>query len=298
MLELEVSRIPFNDVPQFSKTDTDYATHPERFRKWIEYLPEYASFDAIIRRRQDADVQRDLLVDVLEKQYQAIDEPTDHLGILRQPGQFTITTAHQPVLLTGPLYFIYKVCSAIHLADKLDQRYPDWGVHPVLVLGGEDHDFDEVNHLHLFGKSFTWESGQTGAVGRMQTDDLLPVLETVREVLGSSPFAGELAEMISQAFRPGRPYGQAMQKFVISLFRHTRLIVLQMDEKALKGAFAPVIREELFDTVSHALISETQSALEAAGYKPQAYLRDINLFYLHEGMRSRIVREESGYFKV
>ena len=209
-----------------------------------------------------------------------------------------MTTAHQPVLLTGPLYFIYKICSAIHLADRLNAQHHDSHVHPVFVIGGEDHDFAECNHLNLFGKTFTWETAQTGAVGRMHTDDLMPVLESIREVFGSSPYADALNGVIDEAFQPEWTYGQAMQKFVIRLFAHTPLIVLQMDDPAFKQAFTPVMRAELFDTVSHALISATQAELEEAGYKPQAYLRDINLFYLHDRMRSRIERSEDGLFRI
>ncbi|MBK7221085.1 MAG: bacillithiol biosynthesis BshC [Saprospiraceae bacterium] len=45
--------------------------------------------------------------------------------------------AHQPSLLTGPLYYIYKIFSAINLAEALSVRFPNnhfvpvWTVYPL-----------------------------------------------------------------------------------------------------------------------------------------------------------------------
>ena len=65
---------------------------------------------------------------------------------------FTVVTAHQPSLITGPLYFIYKIFSTIHLSRTLKAHYPAYNFVPVFVIGGEDHDFEEVNYINIFNK--------------------------------------------------------------------------------------------------------------------------------------------------
>ena len=44
-------------------------------------------------------------------------------------------------------------------------------------MASEDHDFQEVNHIHLFGKKIEWNSGQKGAVGRMSLEKIEAILD-------------------------------------------------------------------------------------------------------------------------
>src|SRR5437016_844244 len=71
---------------------------------------------------------------------------------LQQPNTFTITTAHQPVLFTGPLYVIYKIASAIVIAERLCKEFPGKHFIPVYCMGAEDHDFKEINHITINGE--------------------------------------------------------------------------------------------------------------------------------------------------
>ena len=52
-------------------------------------------------------------------------------------------------------------------------------------LASEDHDFDEINHIHLFGQTIQWDSSQGGAVGRMNLSDFKR-LDELNAVLGDS----------------------------------------------------------------------------------------------------------------
>src|SRR5690606_8288642 len=45
------------------------------------------------------------------------------------------------------------------------------------------------------------------------------------------------------------------------------------------------------------LVGETSEALSALGYKSQIHPREINFFYMEDGLRERIVKED-GNFKV
>ena len=39
-------------------------------------------------------------------------------------------------------------------------------------MATEDHDLQEINHIHLFGKKIRWDSEQSGPVGRMRLDGI------------------------------------------------------------------------------------------------------------------------------
>lgn len=293
MTKLTTHSIPFQRVTRFSQIDIDYTTDPASFSDFISFVPTLSNFGKALANRSAYTTDRELLVSVLAEQYAALDLDSTHCSSFLDDGHFTVVTAHQPSLLTGPLYFIYKICSAIHLARALTEAYPVYRIHPVFVLSGEDHDFAEVNHLRLFGHTYRWETDQRGAVGRMKVDEaLLQLLREVQATFGHAPHSDTLRSIIHRSFRDGVSYAQAMQRFVIELFAGTGLIVLNMDDIRLKRHFSPVVHEELAHQTSRKLIHQSQNALSALGYKPQTYQREVNLFYLTDQVRGRI--EDTG----
>src|SRR5439155_6237894 len=103
-----------------------------------------------------------------------------NIDALLSTDTFTVTTAHQPNILTGPLYFIYKILHAIKLAEHLKTSLPQYHFVPVYYMGSEDADLDELGHIHLDGKKMNWNTKQTGAVGRMKVDAaFLQLMDTV-----------------------------------------------------------------------------------------------------------------------
>ncbi|HLF62282.1 MAG TPA: bacillithiol biosynthesis cysteine-adding enzyme BshC [Saprospiraceae bacterium] len=296
MTEVSVHSIPFQRVAKFTQIDIDYATDPASLSEFISLVPNLSNFGKALANRSIYPTERELLVDVLLEQYAGAEQDGSHCEAFLDPAHFTVVTAHQPALLTGPLYFIYKICSTINLAQQISAAHPSYRVHPVFVLSGEDHDFDEVNHLHLFGKQYKWATPQTGAVGRMKVDGaLVQLLRDMESVFGRTPHGSALGSLFHRCFEKGRSYGAGMQRFVMELFKDTGLIVLNMDDQRLKRRFADIIEDELLHQTSRRLIEQNQQALSARGYKPQTYQREINLFYLTDNLRGRIVESKEMY---
>ena len=291
-------RIPFSEIPQLSERDKAYAAGQEPLRAFFKYEPSIESFQQLIEDKQKDSTNRAVLKQVMLQQYQ---ERTlsaaqqKHLDLLDKETTFTVTTAHQPSLFTGPLYYVYKIISCIQLAQQLCEHYPSYHFVPIFVSGSEDHDFEEINHARLFGKRLEWQSGQSGAVGMMDTNTLQPILEELKAILGQSENAVRLYAMIEDAYRPGRSYGEAANTFTNALFEARGLLVLNMNDATLKRLFIPMMKEELTKRPSKALIENTVVALEEAGFKQQATPREINLFYLGDQFRERIVFEEGRY---
>lgn len=289
---------PFSDVRYLSKRDVQFVTEPEKFSSFISQSFHLESFGEKIKQREAFPIDRKLLATVVKEQYQkagVIDLPMSSIEKLEHDNTYTVITAHQPSLLTGPLYFIYKILSVINLAEKLDTHYSDQNILPVFIIGSEDHDFEEINHLSLFGKQITWESNQGGPVGRMSTETLDPVLEQVYEILGSSENAAKLKSILQKAFHDVADYNTAVFRLVHELFKKYNIVIVVTDDQKLKAAFKPHIHKEIFESPSQDLILETQSRLQALDLKSQAHARDINFFYLTDGRRDRIIREGDNF---
>jgi len=296
-----VKRIAFNQVPQFSSKDIAYATGQAQLRPFYKYLPELESFREVIQDKKKDPVNRKALVEALNEQYNKLNTSKlvrKNIQSLLDERTFTVTTAHQPALFTGPLYYVLKIFSTINLAEQLKIEHPDHHFVPVFVNGAEDHDFEEINHTFLKGKDLVWNNNEGGAVGRMSTTSLKPALQELKEQMGDSPWAGFCYQAVEEAYTQNDTYGAATNQLVDTLFKDYGLVVLDMSAAALKKEFVPFMEKELFEQVSSPLIQATQEKLESIGFSEQAHAREINLFYLLPNQRARIIQEEDGSFRV
>ncbi len=288
----------FGELTQFAPTDVAYAERHPKLLQFAKYSPDLDAFARVIKDKALDKIDRKLLVRVLQEQYAALDAPRrmeESIELLQDVKTFTITTAHQPVLFTGPIYVIYKIVSAIKLARKLAEVYPTHHFVPVFVTGGEDHDFEEMNHTHLFGNRIEWEGESGGPVGHMSTTSLPPSLAVLQSLLGSSEIAQEIYQQFEKVHNRHEKYGAAFQDLICGLFSSMGLVVLNMDHPDLKRRMIPIFKDELLQNHSSHLVRKTQSALEHAGFRPQAYVRDINLFYMDDGVRARIERVDDQF---
>ncbi len=293
-----LEKIPFNQIPYLSKRDIAYTTKQKNLSPFYKYDVNIKSFKDVIRDKQKDLINREVLVNALNLQYEGLQVSAvleKNIQSLLDKKTFTITTAHQPSLFTGPLYFIYKIISTINLVKQLNEYYPHFHFVPVFITGGEDHDFEEVNHFNLFNKKYIWESGENGAVGRMQTQKILPVLQELKTTLGDSENALSIYKLLENAHTQHELYADSIIHLVNDLFGEDGLIVLNPAVPVLKALFIPHIKKEIFKQISKPLISKTQTELQEAGFKAQAFVRDINFFYLGEQYRERIVQEGEQY---
>ncbi|WP_116124421.1 bacillithiol biosynthesis cysteine-adding enzyme BshC [Lewinella sp. IMCC34183] len=295
---MKIDRIPFTEIPQFSKRDVAYATGSEDLVPFRKYPVTLDAFAQVMQDKDADDTDRELLVGELERQFADLPEFDAVSGAvqhLRSRNAYTVITAHQPSLFFGPLYFVLKICSAINLARQLNERYPDKRIVPVFICGGEDHDFEEVNHLQVYGNRIEWEDKQGGPVSAYTTDTLGDALAQLKDILGDRETAVTIYDKIERSFRQHDHYGAATVALVHELFGPHGLVTVDMSRPAFKAAFRPIMEREIFESVSQPLIEQAQKKLEGIGYSGQAHAREINLFYLTPNRRDRLVRDGDGF---
>ncbi|MFN7115588.1 MAG: bacillithiol biosynthesis cysteine-adding enzyme BshC [Saprospiraceae bacterium] len=293
-LTMEITRIPFEQVPQLSYKDVAYATANPKLRSFYKYDVSLEAFAQVIEDKKKDNTNRQVLVDVLREQYKAFetsDLVKQNIEALADPNTFTVATAHQPVLFTGPLFYIYKIISTINLAEQLNNFYPQYHFVPVFVNGGEDHDFEEVNNASVFNKKIEWQSGESGPVGKMSTASLTGVLAELKQILGESENAQRIYNIVETAYTSQVFYGFATLHLVNELFKNYGLVAIGMNRVPLKHLFKHIMEEELLQQSSLPFVDTTQQELAKLGFSSQAHVREINLFYLRPQIRERIVRE-------
>ena len=287
------SYIDFEIVPYLSKKDISYQTDFKTWKEFAKYEPKFDNFETAIIEKSKQSFDRELLCEVLSKQYDQIETDErvrSNITKLSQANTFTIVTAHQPSLLTGPLYYIFKICSIINLCDQLQQKYPLYNFVPVFVSGGEDHDFEEVNHLRLFNHTHVWtHSHGEEPVGRMDLKGLSELVDEIQDKLRSDGDAHSFLTKVKSHIENSEVYSELVFKYVNDLFSKYGLVFMNMDTHSFKSAFVPILKQEIFERPSKELVNLVQNNIAQNGFKSQAFARDINVFFITEnGQRRRI----------
>ena len=228
------------------------------------------------------------------KQYEGINTTItvkENISSLLSSNTFTVTTAHQNNIFTGPLYFIYKIVHAIKLADQLKTALPEHHFVPVYYIGSEDADLAELNHIYLNTEKIVWDTKQTGAVGRMKIDkSFLKLIDRLQGELTVLPFGEEIINKVKNYYKEGVTVEQATFQFVNDLFGEYGLVILLPDNEALKAEMILIFKDDLIHETASRVVQETAERINEAGYKIQAHPRAINLFYLRDDARERIER--------
>jgi bacillithiol biosynthesis cysteine-adding enzyme BshC len=295
------TRIPYRQTGCFSKTVVDYIDQHASLKEFFNYLPTIQGIKKAIDDRKQFNYDRNVLVQELRKQYSAVtlsEKTKNNIAVLASKNTFTFTTAHQNNIFTGPLYFIYKILHTIKLAEYCKTNLPDYNFVPVFYIGSEDADLDELNHVYIGGERLTWNTKQTGAVGRMKVDkELIKLIGLMEGQLSVLPFGKEIADLMKECYKEGDTIQSSTFKIVNELFGEYGLVVLLPDNVELKKQMIPIFKDDLLNQTASGIVEKTAERLSNAGYKVQANPREVNLFYLKDNIRERI-EIKNGEWKV
>ena len=300
---MALTRIPYRNTGYFSSLICDLIEgHPalESLVSGPVRLEEFEKQIAV-KQKHYALSTRETLIKALRAQYQGLSSPKKvdaQLSLLAKETTFTVTTGHQLNLFTGPLYFFYKIISTIKLCKQLKQKYPQFDFVPFYWMATEDHDFEEISYFFFQGKKLQWNEQSQGPVGRLSLASLGPLLDIFEKLLGDSDRAKEIKAIIQKTYRTAANLGEATQKLVHHFFGEEGLVILDADRKELKACFVSQIKNDLEHHYCKVAVEGTIEKIQANysdQYAPQVNPREINLFYLTDKLRERIVKTPTAY---
>ena len=295
------SSIPFKETNYFSEIICDYLDNNKKVEPFFSRFPTLENFNSQIQEKQQefSNKNREVLVKQLNEQYASITVSTDtqkNIDLLKEDNTFTVVTGHQLSLFTGPLYFWYKIISTINLCKKLSTQYPNYNFVPIYWMATEDHDFAEINHFNFEGKLIQWSRESNGAVGKLSLSGLEEVSHIFSKHLNGNSNSKQLEKLFNNAYVKHSTLTEATRYLVNELFGDEGLVIIDGDDSELKRLFLPQLLDEIKDGFSEKYVSKTNEQLQSAGsYNIQVNPRDINLFYLRDDYRDRIVKLEDKY---
>jgi bacillithiol biosynthesis cysteine-adding enzyme BshC len=247
-----------------------------------------------LKKAQFPQEHRGVLKDVLLEQYgnDASDLTIQNIQALDNSNTFTITTGHQLSLMTGPLYFVIKILQVIKVCNELSCIHPDHKFVPVYWMASEDHDFEEINALKLFNRDIKWETEQIGGVGRFNLNGFDLYKEEIKQLFSNHP-ESDIHALLN--IYDGVNLAKATRGLVNEMFADKGLVILDADDRRLKRLFAPIMKKELEASFASKQVEAANNKLETLGFPTQVFAREINLFYLDNNRRKRLIKSQDGF---
>jgi bacillithiol biosynthesis cysteine-adding enzyme BshC len=295
---MQPSCIHQSEIPGTSRLFQDYLYHFDRlegFYAWPFADPQ--SFHRSAASIHYPTDRREQLVAALRKQ----NGDSAALAKLAEPGTVAVVTGQQVGLLSGPEYTIFKMLTAVKLAEELNAS----GINavPVFWAASEDHDLAEVDHA--------WVFNQSGAPARISVANTVsnggPVglvefnadpLADLRSALGELPFADTVVGKLRPWYRPGATFAGAFLGFFKDLLKDFGILFIDPLQPEIRNIVAPFLRE----TVARAPeltrgLRQRSSELVKAGYHAQVVVdEDASLLFLLSGSKRIPIRFRDGRF--
>ena len=162
-------------------------------------------------------------------------------------------------------------------------------------MGSEDADLEELNHIDVDGRRYVWHTKQTGAVGRMKVDDLLlKLIDQIAGRISVEKYGNDIIDLLKKCFQKNSTIEHSTFLLVHELFKNYGLVIFLPDNAALKREMTSIFSKDIFENASSQIVGKTLDGLSTK-YKVQAQPRDINLFYLKDNIRNRIVKVDDRF---
>lgn len=126
----------------------DYKNHEQKIMNFFDYSPIHHYEKRVIDLRNRT-FKRKQLTEVLQTVNQRWDAPSStmaNIDRLKEEDSVVVIGGQQAGLMTGPFYSVNKAISIIQFA-RSQEEYLGIPVIPVFWIAGEDHDYDEINHV-------------------------------------------------------------------------------------------------------------------------------------------------------
>lgn len=279
-----------------------FGSHPsiaEDWRKRVEHLDRTEA--GRIDKSRLRSVLRDFQAKLLPNE--AVDRSIEALA---QPGSLAVVGGQQAGLFGGALLIAYKAISVIQTARYAESMLGRKVV-PVFWIAGEDHDFDEANHLYVSAVDskprrvrLERPEGQRHSVSRtsLTGEQWNAAVEQLSAALPDSEFKPALLDRIRSFSADAPTLTVSFARLLSEWFGPEGLVLLDADDPQLRRLEGPMFRRLIEDNeaLEHALRNGEEAVIEL-GYSLQApsSTNGANLFVHSEEGRLLLFREEGGF---
>ncbi|MEH7118700.1 bacillithiol biosynthesis cysteine-adding enzyme BshC [Neobacillus vireti] len=220
---------------------------------------------------------------------------------LKQANSLVVIGGQQAGILTGPLYSIHKVISIIKLAEQ-KERQLGVPVVPVFWIAGEDHDFQEVNHVYIQNQQRVdkWVYPEKVLQKKMVSDIVLDqdiCLSWVQNLIknfGETEHTNGLLTLAEEQIARSTTFVDFFANLVMELFKDYGLLIVDSGNKEFRQLQKEFFKQQIeqHDVITFSLF-EQQKQIEKKGFPNtiDASEKAANLFYYDQRFNERLLLE-------
>ncbi|MDI3327364.1 MAG: bacillithiol biosynthesis cysteine-adding enzyme BshC [Alicyclobacillaceae bacterium] len=307
-------RIEDCHIKQSQPIAEDYVNHFTRVQELFDY-PSWKE-EAWEQRFRFLDQQkgpradRKQIVEALytfNKRIENAPEALAAIRLLEDEKTLVVVGGHQACLFTGPLLVIYKAITIVQTAREASRklRRP---VIPVFWIAGEDHDFDEVNHIYYVTQDLEIRkikvdhpTGKRTSISRLalSSSQWEDVLYQFRQSLMDTEFKGEVIQRLAHITENSKTLVEVFARIMAWFFGSHGLVLVDSDDPNLRQIEGPMFEQFItrWREMNHALLNGKRK-VESLGYGAQFEIKEesANLFVDHQGERTLLQGDEFGGF--
>ncbi|MGI8315020.1 bacillithiol biosynthesis cysteine-adding enzyme BshC [Halobacillus mangrovi] len=254
--------------------------------------------------------QREALSTVIKnmnEEWRAPSSTCTNIEMMKREESTVVIAGQQAGLLTGPLYTVHKIISVLQLARQKEKelRKP---VIPVFWIAGEDHDFDEINHLFMKDKqSMKKATIQQVPEKKASVSDITIAQEDAEnwikqifQAVRETEFTSDFYHQVLHALKQSESYSDFFARLVYLLFPEEGLVVVDAHDTRIRDLESPYFKtmieknEDIAKGVFSALHINRQQGYETV---LDSEWNDAHLFYHQKGERVLLTRDEDGIFR-
>jgi bacillithiol biosynthesis cysteine-adding enzyme BshC len=219
----------------------------------------------------------------------------------RQDNSVVVIGGQQAGILTGPLYSIHKVISIIKLAEQKEKEL-DVPVIPVFWIAGEDHDYQEVNHLFVAAQDKVEKLIYPEKVlNKKMVSDIvlnkelcLKWVHNVIENFGETEHTNALLKFAEEQVNKSETFVDFFANIIMELFKDYGLLIVDSGDKEFRKIQSEFLSMQILDheSITFSLL-EQQQEINKKGFPLaiDANERAANLFYYDKKAGERILLE-------
>ncbi len=288
----------------------DYFEGASQIESFFDY--PYHKSDNYIRRSkelQTRDYERSKITKRLlafNQKYNCSSETVVNIEKLLKRNSVTVVGGQQAGVLTGPLYTIHKIITIVQQAKEQEEKL-GIPVVPVFWIAGEDHDFDEVNHVHsvkvakLFKRKVEQQNDLKQSVSDIHIDKhaINKLIEEVLRDNKETENTVELKELIEKSLQESKTYTDLFSFLIHGLCKRSGIVLLDAHDEEFRKLEVPFFEQLIKKNERlNEMFLNGANALYNQGYGEPIERSENNshLFYHLNGTRLLLQKTKDGHF--